>query len=95
MCVDHFSLYQDVTSKPIRGIEPERTSEDWRGSIADMMRHASIAISFAERDNQAKALASMGDLRRPGDGKYTPAQMAQMMVLRKNLALSSQQRSNP
>lgn len=89
MCEVHFQIYQEAMTKPIRGIDrPEHADEEWRGSITEMVRHARIAIDFEDRDNQAKALAKMGNLRRRGDEKYTPAQLEQMTVLRKNLALT-------
>lgn len=93
MCEDCYRQYQDVVSKPIRGIErPENADDSWRPSIADMMRHAEIAIAFAERDKHARALTSMGSYRRHGDEKYTPAQLQQLMVLRRHLTRSSPDR---
>ena len=95
MCEGHASLYREAVSKPIRGIErPEYADDSWRPSIADMMRHAEIAIAFAERDKRTKALSSMGRFRRPGDEKFTPAQLQQLRVLRGHLAQSLQDGSN-
>lgn len=86
MCKGHFRLYQEAMTKPIRGIDrPEHADDEWRGSITEMMRHARIAIDFAERDQKAKAIESMGSLRRDGDEKYTLAQLQQMKVLRNHL----------
>lgn len=82
-CAEYF---KDAWVKPLRGIDrPEHADEDWRPSIAEMMRHASIAIEFERRHRHTKALEALGSLRRPGDEKYTAAQLQQMMVLRVRL----------
>lgn len=89
MCEVCYQMTREVALKPMRGIDrPEGAPEDWRPSLDEMMRHARIAISFNERQQRERALNAMGDLRRPGDEKYTQAQLKQMMVLRGHLAVS-------
>jgi hypothetical protein len=82
-CAEYF---KDAWAKPMRGIDrPQHADEDWRPSIAEMMRHASIAIEFEQRHKHTKALDAMGSLRRPGDERYSAAQLRQMLALRKGL----------
>jgi hypothetical protein len=82
-CAEYF---KEAWTKPMRGIDrPEHADEDWRPSIAEMMRHASIAIEFEQRQKHTKALDSMGSLRRPGDERYSASQLQQMLILRRGL----------
>ena len=51
MCTPCKDSYADALWTPLKGIDrPEGADEEWRGSILDHLRHAQIAISFAERN---------------------------------------------
>lgn len=53
MCDLHKRYFVRAWTMQMKGIDrPEGSSEDWRGSIFDHLRHASIAISFRERDKR-------------------------------------------
>lgn len=85
MCEWHYEAYHDGMTKPIRGLtRPENAPEDWRPSLVEMIRHAEIAISFAER-NQRATHESVDLSPQNADRKYTPAQLEQIMILRKHL----------
>lgn len=60
MCEPHRNMHW----KPIRGLDrPEHADEDWRPSIAEIMRHAQIEIAFEARKHQAPAVTSQARQR--------------------------------
>lgn len=62
MCTPCRNDWSESYGKPMKGIDrPEGADESWRGSILDHLRHASIAISFAERNQSAIARPMMHD----------------------------------
>lgn len=55
MCDPHLRIYVDAWTKPMKGIDrPEHADDEWRGSILEHVRHAKIAIDFADRDKHTK-----------------------------------------
>ena len=66
MCDIHKRYFVRAWAMQMKGIDrPEGASEDWRGSIFDHLRHASIAISFRERDKrEASRSNQMAALKR-------------------------------
>lgn len=86
MCTRCRDYYLDACSKPLKGIDrPEGVApEDWRGSILDHINHGLIAMAFENRNENL--IVAKQSLHRPGDAKrFTPAQLQQIMVLRKHL----------
>ena len=86
MCDVHFQIYRNAMTKPIRGIDrPENAPDDWQPSLLECIRHAQIAAAFEKRNEQRTESPS---LHRHDDAKrYTPAQLKQVMILRKHLAI--------
>lgn len=82
MCDWHFQAYR----KPIPGIDkPEGADEDWKPSLMDCIRLAQIAIAFEKR-NERRAPDPIS-LSRPDDAKrYSPAQLKQVLFMRKRFA---------
>lgn len=84
LCTPCRDYYVSALSKPLKGIDrPEGAGEDWHGSILDHIRHGAIAMAFEERDKKARLPAD--DFIRPGDERFTPAQLKNMMAWRKGL----------
>jgi hypothetical protein len=85
MCDVHAKIYRDAMTKPIRGITPpENAGEDWRLSLSECLRHASIALAFENR-NKCN-ITTQSSLQREGDAKrYSHAQLEQVMILRKQM----------
>jgi hypothetical protein len=83
ICEGHFQMYRGAMTKPIRGIDrPENADEEWRGSLLECIRHAQIAMAFENRNT--RHVPEDHPLSRPDDAKrYTSAQLAQVMVLRR------------
>jgi hypothetical protein len=81
MCDTHLQMYK----APIAGISrPAHADEEWRPSIMDCIRQAQIAMIFEDRNKRPELPSSLG---RPDDAKrYTPAQLAQVMILRKHIS---------
>lgn len=85
MCDAHFEIYRDAMTKPIKGLtRPEGADDEWRPSFMDMIRHATIAIAFENR-NKIFAPSVPGISGFPGDAYwhdyeskrgYTPEQRA-------------------
>jgi hypothetical protein len=56
LCDTHKNLYIGAMTTKIKGIDrPANAPDDWRGSISECVRHAQIAIAFANRDQPRKA----------------------------------------
>jgi hypothetical protein len=67
MCDMHKRYFVRAHMMQMKGIDrAESSSEDWRGSILDHLRHASIAISFRERDRREACASDQMDAWKRG-----------------------------
>lgn len=89
MCDPCAKYYAAAVKKPLKGLDrPENAPDDWRPSIMEHIRLSAIDARIneqAERNRLGTTVpVESGDLSRPGDAKrYTPAQLQQIMVLRR------------
>jgi len=91
MCTPCRDYYVDALSKPLKGIDrPEGADDDWRGSIMEHIRHASIAMAFELRNESPSQAVQLTDdfwsrYWTQYEKNYTPAQRQNALAWRKGL----------